>query len=99
MHHRLRVVPDAERQIREAAQWWHRNRPAARDLFRAEVRRGFGLITTQPEIAPPARDVELSRVRRLHLSRIRYYLYYHLTEDAVEVLALWHSSRGEPPEL
>lgn len=99
MRHRLRVVPKAERQIREASRWWYANRPAAPDLLRAELRRGFGLITSQPEIGPPARDVELPGVRRLHLSRIRYYLYYHLTGDAVEVLALWHTSRGWPPAM
>lgn len=95
----LRVVPNAEREIRKAASWWRRNRPAAPDLFRAELHRGFDLITRQPEVGPAAQDVDLAGVRRLHLSRIRYYLYYHLTDDTVEVIGLWHTSRGGPPPL
>jgi len=95
----LRVVPNAEREIRKAASWWQRTRPAAPDLFRAELHRGFELITRQPEVGPPALDVELSGVRRPHLSRIRYYLYYYLADDTIEVLGLWHTSRGGSPPL
>ena len=96
---RLRVVPNAEREIREAGAWWHANRPAARDLFRRELTRGFALITTHPEIGSRARDLEFPGVRRLHLSRIHYYLYYSVAGDTVEVLGLWHTSRGGGPEL
>jgi plasmid stabilization system protein ParE len=97
---RLLVVGEAERQIREAAQWWHANRPAAPGLFRRELARGFEFVTTQPDIGTKALDPSISGVRRLHLFRIRYYLYYRVRkDDAVEVLALWHTSRGEDPSL
>jgi hypothetical protein len=34
------------------------------------------------------------------LARIRYYLYYRVTSDqAVEVLAFWHTSRADSPSL
>ena len=99
MRLRLLVTANAERQIREAADWWHKNR-LARGLFRQELSRGFELITTQPNIGVRALDASLHGVRRLHLSRIRYYLYYRvLDEDTVEVLALWHTSRGEGPPI
>lgn len=97
---RLLVVAQAERQIREAARWWHQNRQAAQGLFRQELTRGFELITAQPEAGPRALDADFPEVRRLHLSRIRYYLYYRAVgQDAVEVLALWHTSRGEDPQV
>lgn len=99
MRLRLHVVPDAERQIRRAADWWRANRPAARSLFHRELRRGFELVTTRPEAGPPALDVELSGVRRIHLYRIRYHLYYTIEGDSVEILALWHTSREERPPL
>jgi plasmid stabilization system protein ParE len=75
------------------------NRPAAPRLFREELSRAFDLITEQPEIAPIAPEAEASGVRRFNLSRIRYHLYYRRRGDAVEVLALWHSSRGSTPDL
>ena len=40
-------------------------------------------------------------VRRIHLTRIRYYLFYRVVSDpqAIEILALWHSSRQGTPAL
>ena len=50
----LVVVPNAEQEIRDAADWWHANRPKAPELLRQELARGFELITTQPGIGVPA---------------------------------------------
>lgn len=44
-----------------------------------------------------ATNVELPGVRRVLLPRTRYHLYYQASKDLVEVLALWHSSRGGAP--
>ena len=96
---RLRVVPTAERHIRIAAQWWHKNRRAAPDLFGEELEKAFVLITSQPSIGPVASNVNQPGVRRFHLSRIHYQLYYRVDADVVEVLALWHDARGSAPEL
>jgi len=40
-------------------------------------------------------------VRRVYLKRIRYYVYFRIVDDGnrVEVLALWHGSRNDLPEL
>lgn len=37
--------------------------------------------------------------RRLSLPRVRYYVYFKVYEETrtIEVLALWHESRGCPP--
>jgi plasmid stabilization system protein ParE len=96
---RLRVVPTAERHIRAAARWWLEHRPAAPSLFRDELARAFDLIIAQPGIGPTDPSLGLPGVRRFHLSRIRYHLYYRHTGDVVEILALWHSSRGSSPDL
>lgn len=42
---------------------------------------------------------KLAGVRRIHLSLIRYFLYYRVHAGRVEVLAFWHSSRGKSPAL
>jgi hypothetical protein len=41
----------------------------------------------------------LKDVRHVTLSRIRYHLYYRVAGDSLEVLALWHTSLGRPPDL
>ena len=42
-----------------------------------------------------ATNVKLPGVRRVHLSKVRYYLYYRVKNKsrAVEVVALWHTSQ------
>ena len=97
MRFALRVTPNAEQQIREAADWWWRNRRGAYALFGEQLQRGFEFATTQPNAGVRARDVALDGVRRLLLSRVRYHLYYTVQGEVVEVLALWHASRGTPP--
>jgi plasmid stabilization system protein ParE len=39
--------------------------------------------------------------RRVYLTRIRYYVYFQIADDEelVEILALWHASRGSGPPL
>ena len=96
----IRVTSDARKQIREANDWWVENRPAARDLVRTELERAFLLISSQPSLAPPALDPGLEQVRRLHLYRIGYSLYYRLaTDGSVQVLGLWHTSRGSGAQV
>lgn len=98
MSRSLRVSANAERQIRKAAAWWQRNRRAAPELFRQEIARGFELIRRDPGIAERFLEVDDREVRRLHLPRIRYFLYYEIGDsETVEVLALWHTSRGTGP--
>lgn len=80
----LYVVPNAEQQIREAADWWWRNRHGALALFNDQLQHGFELATTHPNASVRARDIALPNVRRLLLSRIQYHLYYTVEGDVVK---------------
>ncbi|MFL6235726.1 MAG: type II toxin-antitoxin system RelE/ParE family toxin [Thermoanaerobaculia bacterium] len=97
----LRITPRASRQIREASTWWDLNRRAAPDAFREALESAFELISTQPNIGALATNVRSPGTRRIHLSRVRYYLYYRIRNNpaAVEVLAIWHTSRYPDPRL
>lgn len=69
-------------------------------LLRRELTRGFELITTQPGIGAPSLDRELAGIRRLHLPRVQYSLYYRVFPgETVEVLAFWHMRRGTLPPI
>jgi len=69
--------------------------------LRAELEKAFDLVTRQPEIGPLAPNVPAPGVRRFHLSRVHYHLYYYYRpkEDEVEILAMWHVARGSDPEI
>ncbi len=97
----VKVTRRAAREITKACEWWDANRPAAPGVLRSEIERVFGLIALQPGIGARARNAELDGVRRVHLSRLRYHLYYRarLDQGTVEILALWHTSRGASPRV
>ena len=97
----IKIVPRAAREIAEAGSWWQANRPAAPTALEEELRRAFGLISEHPSVGARALNANLTGVRRIYLSRVHYHLYYRVRSapEAVEVLALWHASRGSDPGL
>ena len=96
---RIEITDEARAQIQQASTWWGENRPAAPDAVLEELDRILSLLAVQPEMGTPARRAVLSGVRRVSLSRIRYFVYYRVAEDAVQVLAFWHTSRGLGPSI
>jgi hypothetical protein len=89
-------------QIRVAESWWRANRTKAPNAFREDLENASALLTIQPAIGARARNAKLAGVRRVHLSRVRYDLYYRVIKGPpkrVEILALWHSSRGTDPPV
>ena len=95
----IKVSRDAQAQIEEAAAWWGKNRPSAPGAVRDDLDRILSLLAVQPGVGAQARGTKLQGVRRVTLSRIRYYVYYRATDEALEVLAFWHTSRGRQPPL
>ncbi len=97
----LQITRRAAREIRDASAWWVTNRSTAPKAFDEEIARAFALLQRQPLIGALALDEDLPGVRRLHLRKIRYDLYYRSTKKPplVEILALWHTSRGSGPGL
>ena len=91
----------AKAQIRTAEDWWRLNRPKAPNAIREELESAASIISLQPEAGARALNISLSGVRRLHLARVRYYVYYWLLTDPqrIEILAFWHESRGSGPPL
>ena len=96
---RIEITEKAQTQLAVAAAWWAENRPAAPDAIGKELDRILGLLCVQPEIGTRARRPTLAGVRRVTLSRIRYYVYYRVAGDALQVLAFWHTSRDLGPSL
>ena len=85
--------------IDQAATWWKRNRPLAPRALEEELREAFLLLSAQPAIGAAALNAKTKGVRRVHLARIHYQLYYRVHGDEVQILALWHTRRGTEPPL
>ena len=43
--------------------------------------------------------VVVKGLRRVNLARVRYYIYYRVSEGFLDVLAFWHTSRGGQPRV
>jgi plasmid stabilization system protein ParE len=95
----IRVARRAIAEIDEATVWWEINRAAAPGAIAGEIERAFALIRSQPRIGALARNAALPGIRRIHLSRVHYHIYYRVAPDAIEVLAFWHTSRGSVPSV
>jgi len=95
----VRITKRAQAQIDLAARWWDENRIAAPAAFDEDLAEAFLLLGAQPRIGARVTSIHTYDVRCLQLVRIRYSLYYRIRSDRVEVLALWHSSRGVEPNL
>ena len=96
------VVTDvAKTQILTAEEWWRLNRPKAPGAIAEEIERASSLIASHPGVGCHGSRRRLAGVRRLHLARVRYDIYYRVNADLerVEVLAFWHASRGRWPVL
>jgi plasmid stabilization system protein ParE len=97
----FRIAPRAAREIRKAADWWLANRTAAPTMLEDELETAYALIEELPFAGEAVSHRRHVGLRRVLLGRTHYYLYYAVEEDdgIVEVLSLWHTSRGRRPYL
>ena len=95
----IRISPRAAAEIEMAAAWWQENRPSAPGAVRVDIARTLALLSVQPGLGAPIRKPRVPGARRYTLDRIRYYLYYCVDGEILEVLALWHASRGSEPRV
>lgn len=95
----IRIAPRAATEIEEVSNWWFKHRPAAPGLFIEEIERAFAMVREMPGVGQPVAYARRPAVRRLFLGRVRYHLYYVDTGEVIEVLALWHASRGTGPDV
>ncbi len=91
------VMPRARRQIDRAADWWDQHRDKSPAAFDDDLSSGIAGIAANAATGTIVRRGQLT-VRRILLTRIRYYLPYRLRENTIEVISVWHSSR-RPPQL
>ena len=89
----------AATQVGEAHSWWREHRPAVPFAVRDDLAQAIALIAIQPGIGAPAKNARLRGVRRLLLSRLKYWIYYRAVEDRIDVLAFWHAQRERGPSL
>lgn len=92
----VEFVPGAARQTARARDWWHANRDKAPEAFDEDFADLVAMLEHRP-LAAGAAVVQREGVRRAMLRRVRYSVFFTVTEKTVTILAVWHSSRGDTP--
>ena len=97
----VEVVAQAAEQAERIHAWWQRERLASPRLFRAEFAAALDALAITPELGVRYEPGPVPGLRRLFLARCRCHVYYAVDMSAqrVLVLAVWHSARGQGPEL
>jgi plasmid stabilization system protein ParE len=95
----VRIKPRALRELERVAEWWAENRPAALGAVRKDVEAALALLVEEPGIGTKIETARSDSVRRLYLARIRYFVYYRVSGQFLDVVAFWHSSREAGPSL
>ena len=95
----LFVSRRAARDVERIVQWWAVNRPAAPGAVRLDLQAALNLLLVQPDIGGRVSEASSPDVRRFHLERIRYWVYYRIRRNRLEVLSVWHSRRGGGPAV
>ncbi|MBK6685994.1 MAG: type II toxin-antitoxin system RelE/ParE family toxin [Deltaproteobacteria bacterium] len=87
--------------MKAAHEWWVQNRDEAPDLLRNEIARVAAALTEAPSIGRPVVEARQSGVRCFPMRRVRYELYYRVSDDgtAIQVLHLRHFRRGTKPQV
>jgi plasmid stabilization system protein ParE len=86
-------------QLRQAQDWWNLNRPEAPGWIEEEFRRALATLQECPRAGNVDSGFVRGIIRRLYLRRVRYFLYYRFDGQRLEIVAFWHTSRGNRPPI
>jgi plasmid stabilization system protein ParE len=70
-------------------------------MLRDELESAYALIESFPFAGETVPHSLIVGLRRVLLGQTQYHLYYVApgAEDVIEILSLWHTSRGNKPRL
>ena len=57
------------------------------------------MLVEQPGLGISRAAGKLRGVRRFHIERIRYWVYFRVHGEQLQVLSIWHTSRGSGPSV
>ena len=65
--------------------------------MRKDLEAAFALLVEQPGMGAEVAQARAPGIRRFHVDRIHYWVYYRVRGTRLEVVSVWHSSRGTGP--
>lgn len=89
MTHRVRLRPEAEEDIEQAASWYQRQREGLAYEFIDAVEAALNAIKEKPEAYPKV----YKTARRALIQKFPFGIHYLIEQDQVVVFAVMHASR------
>jgi len=89
----------ARRQLQTALQWWQQNREKAPNALRDDLDDALELLIETHDIGVMVGKRGFRPIRRYHLQRTSYDIYYFVAQGVLTVTNVWHSSRRPPSQL
>jgi plasmid stabilization system protein ParE len=86
---RLTILPQAELDVSDAAAWYEERRTGLGDEFLDELDSILRRVITDPLQFPKIKN----QIRRALLRRFPYSVYFGLTRETVELVAVLHQRR------
>jgi len=77
-------------QLIEAAEYIFADNPRQAEILKEQFRETVKMIQRMPRIGV----VYEKGIRKIKLGKFRYYIYYKETKTAIEILGIWHTSKG-----
>ena len=97
----VRFSSTAQDLVRLADAWWTVHREKAPGLFTEELAAVVERLTAMPLTGESYRESRGQEVRRMLMRKTRYHVYYVVDDNRnlVEVVSIWHSTKGRGPDL
>lgn len=89
MTYTVRIRPDAERDLEDAAQWYELQRQGLGHEFLDSVEQTLNLISETPSLFPAVHR----QSRRALIHKFPFGVHYVVSGEAVVIIAVMHGSR------
>ncbi len=84
------VTEECEKMLREATAYIRENSPTQAKIMVKKFYQIVNLLETFPEIG----TIYQNGLRKFKLGKFRYNIYYREKEKEIEIVGIWHTSRG-----
>jgi len=84
------IFPECEEMVIEALDYIAVDSPKQAEIMISQFEETLGKLKKQPSIGRPYKN----GMRMIKLGKFRYNIYYRENEDNIDILGIWHTSRG-----
>jgi len=84
------TTTECDNMLREAVAYVNENSPEQAEIMLMKFKKIKSLLETFPEIG----TLYKRGLRKFKLGKFRYNIYYRVKENEIEIVGIWHTSRG-----